>query len=126
LWSLSSSTAIHSNLSDTGRETTSGWIYHWIAAGQPEDSQQCLTVWNPSSGSVVSKATRWKPQMTKAKAYRVVAERLRAYAQKPEAADYVDEFEQLAKCYRILAESTERKTQFDWPHYDLPPSKRVH
>jgi hypothetical protein len=47
--------------------------------------------------------------MTRADAYRALAERLRAYAQKPEAADYVAEFKQLAKCYRLLAESAERK-----------------
>src|SRR5262245_15653665 len=61
---------------------------------------------------MVSKANRWKPQMTRAEAYRALAERLRAYAQKPEAADYVAEFRQLAKCYRLLAESAERKAQF--------------
>ena len=37
--------------------------------------------------------------MTRAEAYRALAERLRAYAHKPEAADYVAEFKQLAKCY---------------------------
>src|SRR5215510_15936664 len=67
--------------------------------------------WNHGPGSMVSKAKRWKPQMTRAKAYRVLAERLHAYAQKPEAADYVAEFKQLAKCYRLLAESAERKAQ---------------
>ena len=67
---------------------------------------------------------RWKPQMTKTEAYRALAERLRAYAQKPEAADYVAEFKQLAKCYRLLAESAERKAQFDAPRNDPPLSKR--
>jgi hypothetical protein len=67
---------------------------------------------------------KWKPQMTRADAYRALAERLRAYAQKPEAADYVAEFKQLAKCYRLLAESAERKAQFDSPHNDPPLSKR--
>ena len=73
---------------------------------------------------MVSKAKKWKPQMTRAEAYRALAERLRAYAQKPEAADYVTEFKQLAKCYRLLAESAERKAQFDSPHNDPPLSKR--
>src|SRR5262249_28181473 len=73
---------------------------------------------------MVSKAKKWKPQMTRAEAYRALAERLRAYAKKPEAADYVTEFKQLAKCYRLLAESAERKAQFDSPHNDPPLSKR--
>jgi hypothetical protein len=73
---------------------------------------------------MVSKAKRRKPQMTRAEAYRALAERLRAYAQKPEAADYVAEFKQLAKCYRLLAESAERKAQFDSPYNDPPLSKR--
>ena len=59
--------------------------------------------------------------MTRAEAYRALAERLRAYAQKPEAADYVAEFKQLAKCYRLLAESAERKAQ---GQNDPPLSKR--
>ena len=62
--------------------------------------------------------------MTRAEAYRALAERLRAYAQKPEAVDYVAEFKQLAKCYRLLAESAERKAQFDAPRNDPPLSKR--
>lgn len=62
--------------------------------------------------------------MTRTEAYRALAEQLRAYAQKPEAADYVAEFKQLAKCYRLLAESAERKAQFDSPHNDPPLSKR--
>jgi len=62
--------------------------------------------------------------MTKTEAYRALAERLRAYAQKPEAADYVAEFKQLAKCYRLLAESAERKAQFNAPQSDPPFSKR--
>jgi hypothetical protein len=65
--------------------------------------------------------------MTRAEAYRALAEtttRIRAYAQKPEAAGYIAEFKQLAKCYRLLAESAERKAQFDSPHNDPPLSKR--
>jgi len=62
--------------------------------------------------------------MTRAEAYRTLAERLRAYAQKPEAADYVADFKQLAKCYRLLAESAERKAQFDSPQNDPPLSNR--
>jgi hypothetical protein len=62
--------------------------------------------------------------MTKTEAYRALAERLGAYAQKPEAADYVAEFKQLAKCYRLLAESAERKAQFNAPQSDPPLSKR--
>jgi len=73
---------------------------------------------------MVSKANRWKPQMTRPEAYRALAERLREYAQKPEASDYVAEFKQLAKCYRLLAESAERKAQFGSPHNDPPLSKR--
>src|SRR5215475_4518088 len=73
---------------------------------------------------MVSKANRWKPQMTRAEAYRALGERLRAYAQKPEAADYVAEFKQLAKCYRLLAESAERKAQFNAPQSGPPLSKR--
>ena len=61
--------------------------------------------------------------MTRAEAYRALAERLRAYAHKPEAADYVAEFKQLAKCYRLLAESAELKAQSDSPH-NRPLSKR--
>jgi hypothetical protein len=36
----------------------------------------------------------------------------------------VAEFKQLAKCYRLLAESAERKAQFDAPQNDPPLSKR--
>ena len=65
--------------------------------------------------------------MTRAGAYRALAERLRAYAQKPEAADYVAELKQLAKCYRLLAESAERKAQSDSPHNDpLSSERRLH
>ena len=62
--------------------------------------------------------------MTKTEAYRVLAERLGAYAQKPEAADYVAEFKQLAKCYRLLAESAERKALFNALRSEPPLSKR--
>jgi hypothetical protein len=79
--------------------------------------------WNHGSVRLFPKRS-WKPQMTRAEAYRALAERLRAYAHKPEAADYVAEFKQLAKCYRLLAESAERKAQFDSPHNDRPLSKR--
>ena len=81
-------------------------------------------VWNRGSGSIVSKTNRWKPRMTRAEAYRALAERLHAYARKPEAADYVAEFKQLAKCYRLLAESADRKAQFDSPHNAPPLSRR--
>jgi hypothetical protein len=64
--------------------------------------------------------------MTRAEAYRALAERLRAWAQKPEAADYVAEFKQLAKCYRLLAECTERKALFDQSHNPHLSKHRLH
>jgi hypothetical protein len=130
-------------MSALGQKRTSAPCHH-LVADRAEALHGVLLAWAPFSffrgefwpgvtapsgleppfGSTVSKEKRWKPQMTKTEAYRALAERLGAYAQKPEAADYVAEFKQLAKCYRLLAESAERKAQFDAPRNDLPLSKR--
>ena len=80
--------------------------------------------WRQASEGPVMSALGQKRTYAVQNGMSALPERLRAYAQKPEAAEYLAEFKQLAKCYRLLAESAERKAQFDSLHNDPPLSKR--
>jgi hypothetical protein len=59
-----------------------------------------------------TKQQRRTPAMTRAREYRHLAERVRDFARQTDT-EFTGEWEQLARCYLLLAEQAERNEQVD-------------